>query len=153
MSVKASSVARQAFGGMISVYFEDDRVEVGNTSAACQEALQRVAYRDVKRIVSWPDQRRGYFYVGGALTLFALVGVLVAFGMPEVIQIFTFIGAGVGLVFALSCLFAGRPGGITGVRIEGLRGSVDAVLAGSARKRARVLAELERRVRVRQSTH
>ena len=60
MSSRARSTDRQVVGGAVSVYLEDDRIEVGTTNAVCQEEMRRLSYRDVRRIVTWPDYRKAH---------------------------------------------------------------------------------------------
>ena len=152
MSVKASMSTRLLSGGTVCIYFEDERLEIGTSSFVCQEELKRVAYRDVSRIVTWPATRRPFLYVGIGLLLLALLGVALfaAIQDPDL----AFILVGVGMVFALGifCVYTGRRDGITHLRVDGVRGSVEAVLDGSKKKRRRVLEELERRIRDRQAT-
>jgi hypothetical protein len=106
----------------------------------------------VRRIVYCHDQLRPYFYVGIGATLFALLGFASAAGLSDGVMPLVILGASVGLVIGLMCLYMGRPRGLTRLRIEGVRGSVDATIKGRLKKRTRALQELERRVLRRQSS-
>ena len=137
----------------VSLYLEDDRVEIGKTSVACQEELTRVSYRDVRRIVTWTDRLVQYLILGGLLFLSALGFLLVAvLLMDEPIMLVTSLVMTVlSLASGAYSLYCGRAGGVTRIRIEGVRGTITGVLGGSASKRAALLAELERRVRDRRA--
>ncbi len=158
MSVKAAATMRQFFGGNVSIYFEADRVEIGTSNALCQEELKRVAYRDVRRVVSWSEPNRVASYAGlAALVLAGVLGALAALiGAPgsddRTVLVFV-IGfvAVCSLCMSVVLLWSGRPRGITRLRIEGVHGHIDAVLSGRLQKREKVLAELARRIRERQT--
>ena len=62
----------------VSLYLEDDRVEIGTTNIVCQEEMTRIAYRDVRRIVTWPDRMVQYLYLERRNLLRTGFGVAIA---------------------------------------------------------------------------
>jgi len=158
MSMRATCVAHRFVFWPHSIYLENDRVEVGATNFVFLEQMRRMAYRDVRRVVAWPDSCRVSFFSGLAMVaisvVLGLLAVLIAVSNADagvaVASVFGVTGAGVlGLGGAL--LWAGRARGLTRLRIEGVHGHIDAVLSGRLQKREKVLAELARRIRERQT--
>ena len=139
-------------GGQVYVYLHDDRIEVGRTDVMFNESLSRVAYRDARRLVTWSASRRGYLWVGAILAAIGLFGAAIpALGGRGEGAAVLWVVAIAAFVCGLFLLWLGRPGGITKLRVEGVRGDVEAILSGSRRKREKLVAEIERRVRERQA--
>jgi hypothetical protein len=135
-----------------SVYVHDDRLEVGQTDPTFNETLSRVAYRDAKRLVAWTSTRRVHLWLGVAS---GLLGLLLTFASlaassPEGTAVLAVL-AGCALLFAATFFAMGRPGGITRYRVEGARGHVEGVLAGTRRKREALLREIAERIHARQA--
>ncbi len=146
MSHKPVSSAR-TIGGWETVYVHDDRIEVGEISPVCTELLRRVAFRDVVRVVTWSAKRTWLLVMG---VIVAVIGVVVAVGGlvsgDEGLQIAGAIMGSIVVLLAAPSLWMGRPGGITRFRVEGVHGDLEGFLAGSASKRAAVVADLIARI-------
>ena len=151
MSERARTVTWM-LGGQSSVYLLDDRLEVGTTDPMFSETLARVAYRDARSLVAWTSSRRAHLWLGvlvGVIALVLLLAALAASDQGATIAL-AFVAILIGLG-ALPLIWMGRPHGITRFRLEGTRGKVEGVLSGSRKKRAALLAEIEERIRARQS--
>ena len=131
----------------LRVYLLEDRIEVGRTSAAYSEEMNRVSYRDAAGLVTWRSARPRFLFLGALFVVAAVsLAVAVVLGGPVGLVALALLPAAPGVFF----LVRGRPGSVLQFRVEGTRGSVHGVVAGSLEKQNRFLAELTERIRSRQ---